>query len=168
MFDNCITGPGEAQYRGQALVVVYLVYLQTTSTPIRLPVLLFKMKSSKFEDFKLFLWDPQTRKSLGRTGDSWAKLIGFYIVLYSCLAAIWSIYFYIFHLTISEKYPKWQLEESIIGTNPGVGHRPQSPRQRVESALIAFREGPDGDYEHWVEDLNVFLERGCRLYAISR
>lgn len=96
---------------------------------------------------------------MGRSGDSWLKLIGFYIALYSCLAAIWSIYFYIFHLTISEKYPKWQLEESLIGTNPGVGLRPQSPRERVESALISYREGEDGDYEHWVNDLNIFLER---------
>lgn len=117
------------------------------------------MKSNKFEDFKRFVWNPETRTSFGRTGDSWAKLIAFYITLYTCLAAIWSVYFYIFHLTISDKYPKWQLEESLIGSNPGVGLRPQSPRERVESALISYRIGEDGDYEHWVDDLNKFLQR---------
>jgi len=115
------------------------------------------MKMSKFENFKSFVWDPQTRKCMGRTGESWAKLIAFYITLYTCLAAIWAIYFYLFHLTISDKYPKWQLGESLIGTNPGVGLRPQSPRQRVESALISFKGGQDGDYKHWVDDLNDFL-----------
>ena len=112
---------------------------------------------SRFASFRLALWNPQTRKCLGRTGDSWLKLIGFYIALYSCLAAIWSLYFAIFRLTISDKYPKWQLEESLIGTNPGLGLRPQSPRERVESALISFRAGPGGDYKHWVDDLAAFL-----------
>lgn len=116
------------------------------------------MGTSKLEDFKLAIWNPQTRTCLGRTGDSWAKLIAFYIVLYSCLATLWSIYFHLFHLTISDKYPKWQLEESLIGTNPGLGFRPQSPRHRVESALISYREGLDGDFKHWVDDLNEYLE----------
>ena len=113
----------------------------------------------KFESFKLALWNPQTRKCLGRTGDSWLKLIAFYIALYSCLAAIWSLYYSIFHLTISDKYPKWRLDESIIGTNPGLGMRPSSPRERVESALIKYREGLDGDFKHWVDDLQLFIER---------
>lgn len=117
------------------------------------------MKTSRLENFKRFVWNPETRKCLGRSGESWAKLIAFYIALYSCLAAIWTVYFQIFHLTISDRYPKWQLGESLIGTTPGLGLRPQSPRQRVDSALISFKEGPDGDYKHWVEDLNQFLER---------
>lgn len=112
----------------------------------------------KMEEFKRFLWNPQTKTCMGRTKDSWAKLIAFYIALYTCLAAIWTMYFHIFHLTISDKYPKWQLEESLIGTNPGVGLRPQSPHERVESALISFRTGPDGDYKHWVDDLHKFFE----------
>lgn len=126
-----------------------------------------KPSKSKLEGFKMFFWNPETRKCMGRTGDSWAKLIAFYITLYSCLAAIWSIYFYLFHLTISDKYPKWQLEESLIGSNPGVGVRPQSPRHRVESALISFHEGPEGDYMHWVEDLNEYLQRKFQLIFSS-
>lgn len=113
----------------------------------------------KLEDFKHFLWNPQAKTCMGRTGDSWIKLIAFYIALYTCLATIWIIYFQIFHLTISSKEPKWQLEESIIGTNPGVGIRPQSPRARVESALISWKEGPDGNFKHWVDDIDEFLKR---------
>lgn len=124
-------------------------------------------KTSRFENFKRFVWNPETKKCLGRTGDSWAKLIAFYIALYTCLAAIWSMYFYIFHLTISDKYPKWQLEESLIGTNPGLGVRPQSPRKRVDSALISFMEGPNGDYKHWVDDLSEFLARKYHLLLLE-
>lgn len=121
------------------------------------------MKSSKLEELKLVFWNPQTRTCLGRTSDSWAKLIGFYIVLYSCLAAIWSVYFYLFHLTISPNYPKWQLEESLIGTNPGLGLRPQNPRQKVESALISFREGSDGNFKHWIDDLDDYLKENSKV-----
>lgn len=116
------------------------------------------MKSSKLENFKCFVWNPQTKTCLGRTGYSWLKLIAFYIALYTCLAAIWTIYFYIFHLTITDKHPKWLLEESIIGTNPGLGLRPGSPSHKVESALISFKQDPDGDYQHWVDNLNEFLQ----------
>lgn len=77
------------------------------------------------------------------------------------------MYFYIFHLTISDKYPKWQLEESLIGTNPGLGVRPQSPRKRVDSALISFMEGPNGDYKHWVDDLSEFLARKYHLLLLE-
>lgn len=116
------------------------------------------MSSSRFESFKHFFWNPDTETFLGRTWESWAKLVAFYITLYTCLAGIWSVYFYIFHLTISDRYPKWQLADSLIGTNPGLGMRPQSPSDRVESALISYRQGPDGDYQHWVDDLVEYLE----------
>lgn len=113
---------------------------------------------ARWENVKLFFWNPQSKTCMGRTGDSWAKLIAFYITLYTCLAAIWALYFHMFHLTISDRYPKWQLGESIIGTNPGLGLRPKSPRQRVESALIHYHEGPDGDYKYWVDDISEYLK----------
>ncbi|KAG9509047.1 hypothetical protein GZH46_02444, partial [Fragariocoptes setiger] len=121
------------------------------------PVAKPKVKLTKSQKFKLFLWNPKTRKCMGRTPLGWAKLVAFYIVLYTSLAAIWIFLFYLFRLTISDKYPKWQLADSIIGMNPGVGYRPQNPRNRVESALIAFRQGTHGDYQQWIESLNNFL-----------
>ena len=111
----------------------------------------------KIDSIKQALWNPQTKTCLGRTGDSWLKIIGFYICLYTCLAGIWSAYYGLFHLTISDKHPKWTLSESIIGTNPGVGMRPQNPRERVESALIHYREGSNGDFKHWVDNINEYL-----------
>lgn len=117
------------------------------------------MNPSRLERFKQFVWDPRTREFLGRTADSWMKIIAFYITLYTCLAALWALYFRLFHLTISDKQPKLILGDSLIGTNPGLGMRPQSPPHRVESALISFKEGTDGDFKHWVEDINEYLKR---------
>lgn len=131
----------------------------TQLNPILLVVKKLKHhKMGKLESIRQALWNPQTKTCLGRTGSSWLKIIGFYICLYSCLAAIWSMYYGIFHLTISDKYPKWILDESIIGTNPGVGMRPQAPREHVESALIEYRMGPNGNYQHWVENINLYLK----------
>jgi len=120
---------------------------------------------SRLENIKLTLWNPHTKQCLGRTGDSWLKLIGFYIVFYSCLAAIWSLYFFLFRLTISDKYPKYQLDDSLIGSNPGVGLRPRNPRERVESALISYRSGSNGDYAHWVEALASYLNESDPISA---
>lgn len=95
---------------------------------------------------------------MGRTVDSWLKIIAFYIALYAILAAVWSLFFYMFQQTISPRYPKWQLNESLIGVNPGLGFRPKNPISRIDSALISYRTGNDTDIEHWVKDLNYYFE----------
>lgn len=125
------------------------------------------MKPSKFEAIKHFFWDPRTRTCMGRTAESWAKLIAFYIVFYTCLIAFWSLLVHFLHLTISEKYPKYQLDDSLIGTNPGLALRPRSPRHSIESALISYREDSEDDYKHWVEDLKNFLEGKLVIYYNS-
>lgn len=117
-----------------------------------------KQQQSKLDSIKQFFWDPRTRKCMGRTADSWLKIIAFYIALYAILAAVWALFFYMFQQTISDRYPKWQLDESLIGTNPGLGFRPQNPPSRIDSALISYKTGQDGDYEHWIKDLNNYVE----------
>lgn len=117
-----------------------------------------KQQQSKLDSIKLFFWNPRTRKCMGRTGDSWLKIIAFYIALYAILAAIWTLFFYMFQQTISDRYPKWQLDQSLIGTNPGLGFRPQNPPSKIDSALITYKADKDGDYEHWIKDLNNYFE----------
>lgn len=121
-----------------------------------------RQKHNKFEAVKLFFWDPRTGKCMGRTGESWLKIIAFYIALYAILAAVWTLFFYMFQQTINIREPKWQLERSLIGTNPGLGFRPQNPPSRIDSALISFRTGQDGDFEHWVSDLNNYLDTNLK------
>lgn len=117
-----------------------------------------KQQQSKLDSIKQFFWDPRTRKCMGRTADSWFKIIAFYIALYAILLAVWSLFFCMFQQTISDRYPKWQLDESLIGTNPGLGFRPQNPPSRIDSALISYRTGHNGDYEHWIKDLKNYVE----------
>lgn len=43
----------------------------------------------------------------------------FYLTFYGVLAALVAICFWGFFQTLDPRIPRWQLERSIIGTNPG-------------------------------------------------
>lgn len=70
-----------------------------------------------------------------------------------------------FHTTqISYDYPKYQLGESLIGTNPGVGFRPQPDQDKnVDSTLIWFNRKDPSDYKFWSEQLKEYVDGGCGL-----
>ena len=73
------------------------------------------------EAFKYLLYNPDTGEVLTRTPLSWLKITAFYTVYYTCLAGFWVGCLNIFFLTLPESKmgPRWTMEESIIGTNPG-------------------------------------------------
>jgi len=114
-------------------------------------------KLTSGQQFKKWLWDTETKQFLGRTGGSWLKILVFYIIFYICLAAFWALCLFIFYQTIDPHQPKWKLSESRIGTNPGLGFRPRPPDTKIESTLIWFTSGSQGNYQHWVDDLEKHL-----------
>lgn len=90
--------------------------------------------------FKEFLYNTKDGTVMGRTGSSWGKIILFYIIFYAGLASFFCLNFYIFYLTLNMDEPKFQLDESLIGTNPGLGFRPMpDPDRSPDSTLIWFR-----------------------------
>lgn len=48
-----------------------------------------------------------------------AKIGIFYTAFYGVLAALVAICMWVFLQTLDPRIPKWQLHESLIGTNPG-------------------------------------------------
>lgn len=72
------------------------------------------------------------------------------------LAALVAICMWVFFQTLDPRIPKWQLERSIIGTNPGLGFRPQG--DDIESTLIWFQAANKTNYLKWVNNLKGFLE----------
>lgn len=48
-----------------------------------------------------------------------AKIGLFYLVFYAGLAAFFAVMLVIFYQTLSNFEPKWKLDSSLIGTNPG-------------------------------------------------
>lgn len=48
-----------------------------------------------------------------------AKILGFYTIFYGVLAALVAVCMWVFFQTLDPRIPKWRLDESLIGTNPG-------------------------------------------------
>merc|ERR1711997_1029997 len=90
------------------------------------------------EAFRYFLYDPDNGTFLSRTPLSWLKITVFYTIYYSCLAAFWYVCLLIFFQTLPVEYsgPKWTLDRSLIGKNPGVGIRPLNRDVRIDSNLF--------------------------------
>lgn len=109
--------------------------------------------------FKEFLYNPSTGAVMGRTGSSWAKIIIFYLIFFAGLAAFFCLNFSIFYLTLSTDFPKYQMDESLIGSNPGLGFRPMpDPDKSADSTLIWFRRKDAKDYQFWSKQLEKFVD----------
>lgn len=73
------------------------------------------------------------------------------------LAALVAICMWVFYQTLDPRIPKWQLDRSIIGTNPGLGFRPMN-EDNAESTLIWFEGSNRTNYMKWVNNLKEFLD----------
>jgi sodium/potassium-transporting ATPase subunit beta len=118
-----------------------------------------KSHPTKGKGFGNFIYDSEEGTCFGRTAASWIKIIIFYIIFYSCLAGFFCLNYYIFSKTLNEDSPKWKLDQSIIGTNPGVGFRPMPDQDaNAESTLIWYQEGVDSDAKFWWSQLSTMLK----------
>ncbi|RZF31861.1 hypothetical protein LSTR_LSTR009508 [Laodelphax striatellus] len=108
--------------------------------------------------FKRFLYNSETGAVFGRTGESWAKISLFYIIFYICLASMFLFLLWLFHFTLDPRIPKWKLDESLIGTNPGLGFRPMPESDNALSSLIWYKGTKKEDYQYWTSSLEKFLD----------
>ncbi|XP_059481321.1 sodium/potassium-transporting ATPase subunit beta-2-like [Neocloeon triangulifer] len=85
-----------------------------------------------------FIYDPKKGAILTRTPSSWAKIFLFYLIFYSCLAgmAVSLMYIFLTNNIYGKVGPCWELSESRIGTNPGLGYRPMSHRTVDHFSLL--------------------------------
>ena len=93
----------------------------TNDIPVGMDTARKPVKRPWKERIRLFFYNPEEGSFLGRTPLSWIQIIIFYICFFTCLLGFWLLCWFIFSATspaLSEG-PKWQLEKSIIGTNPG-------------------------------------------------
>lgn len=103
----------------------------------------------------------------------------FYTIFYGVLAALVAICMWVFFQTLDPRIPKWKLDKSLIGTNPGLGFRPLPPEDNVESTLIWYKGTDYENYSQWTDALTKFLAgmvifffdnykcSGCRKYKID-
>ncbi|RVE48382.1 hypothetical protein evm_006943 [Chilo suppressalis] len=113
----------------------------------------------KWEGLRIFLWNSETGQFMGRTGASWAKILLFYLIFYAVLVGFFAAMLAIFYQTLDSKMPKWQLEGSLIGNNPGLGFRPMPDSDNVESTLIYYRANDKGSVLKWATVIDDYLEQ---------
>lgn len=109
------------------------------------------------QSFKQFCYNNSNGEILGRTTKAWGQLILFYLAFYVVLAALFAICMQALLATMNHEYPKWQLDASLIGTNPGLGYRPM-PADVDEGAMIHYTAANKTDVKSWVGRINEFLE----------
>lgn len=63
---------------------------------------------------------------------------------------------WVFLQQLDSRQPMWQLDRSIIGTNPGLGFRPTPPE--VASSVIWYKGNDPGSHQFWVRELSKFLK----------
>ncbi|XP_037026050.1 sodium/potassium-transporting ATPase subunit beta-2-like [Bradysia coprophila] len=113
---------------------------------------------SASRNLKTFIWNGETNTFLGRTAVSWAKIVLYYVVFYAVLASFCACLFAVFWQTIDLEQPKWQLRESLIGTNPGIGFCPMPPKAISDSADSALIWTQPENIAYWYDTVNKFLE----------
>lgn len=89
-----------------------------------------------WEAIRYAIHDPDKGEFFGRTAKSWFLITVFYCIYYFLLACFWYGMLNLFFITIDVNSPKYQLEASIIGTNPGVGLRPTQASEDIDSSML--------------------------------
>lgn len=110
-----------------------------------------------WEKVKQGIWNSETHQFLGRTAKSWGGILTFYVIFYGCLAVFFAACMKVLLATIDDHQPKWRLEESIIGTNPGMGFRPMPAVD--EGSLIWYEAKNSSNTAIWTKSLDKFLDK---------
>lgn len=104
-----------------------------------------------------FIHNPAEGTYCGHTGKKWAITGIFYACFFSVLALLFAVCMKGLLATLNNEKPRWILEESLIGTNPGLGFRPIS-EDTNEKSLIWYSSSDPSSVQKWTGLLDKFLE----------
>ncbi|XP_026321299.1 sodium/potassium-transporting ATPase subunit beta-1-like [Hyposmocoma kahamanoa] len=119
------------------------------------------------------IYNSEEKSFLGRTAKRWGIVVTFYLVFYACLAAMFALCLGGLFLTLDDKRPTYILQESLIGTSPGLAYRPypaeaDSPRAIDEYKWKFLRDNVTA-HEDFQRRLATFLDpRGHEQPSCSR
>ncbi|XP_054007404.1 sodium/potassium-transporting ATPase subunit beta-2-like isoform X5 [Hylaeus anthracinus] len=112
---------------------------------------------TKWEAFRDFIHDPNEGTYCGHTGKKWAITGTFYTIFFAVLALLFAICMKGLLATLNPERPRWTLDESLIGTNPGMGFRPISDNP-LEKSLIWYSSSDPASVQKWTSLLDIFLK----------
>lgn len=101
---------------------------------------------------KAFLWNPEAKTVLGRTGKSWAQIGVFYVIFYFCLALYFSMLMFIFLRTLEPDTPKYTGADSLL-TNPGLSFVPRTYHDELRPTII-YDPSNDQSSSPYVNSIN--------------
>ncbi|XP_057339365.1 sodium/potassium-transporting ATPase subunit beta-2-like [Microplitis mediator] len=132
-----------------------------TDDYMRIPII-----KSKFNKFKDFFYNPEKKTVLGKNRKQWGITGLFYLVFFSALAALFAACMAALMATVSTDRPRWTLDQSLIGTNPGLGFRPISENPH-ELALIFYKSTNQTQREVWINRLDDYLKNYINKSSLS-
>ncbi|KAM6222851.1 sodium/potassium-transporting ATPase subunit beta-3 [Rhynchocyon petersi] len=109
-----------------------------------------KSFNQSLAEWKLFIYNPNTRQFLGRTAKSWGLILLFYLVFYGFLAALFSFTMWAMLQTLNDEVPKYR--DQI--PSPGLMVFPK-PATALE---YSFSLSDEDSYKEYVEALTWFLK----------
>ncbi|CAG4991420.1 unnamed protein product [Colias eurytheme] len=97
------------------------------------------------------IYNPQEKSFLGRTPKRWGIVLAFYLIFYAVLAVLFATCMGVLFLTLDDKKPKFVLDSSLIGANPGVAFRPTA------GFGLRYKNTNTSTYDVYVDDLKDFF-----------
>lgn len=109
------------------------------------------------QSFAKFIHNVDEGTYCGRTPKSWGQLLLFYVIFYIVLAGLFAICMQGLKASYNLKEPKWKLDSSLIGTNPGLGFRPIS-EETERGSVIQFDSKKYGEKKYWIDLLDQYMQ----------
>uniref|UniRef100_UPI00358E9DC8 sodium/potassium-transporting ATPase subunit beta-1-like n=1 Tax=Myxine glutinosa TaxID=7769 RepID=UPI00358E9DC8 len=100
--------------------------------------------------WKKFLWDSELQTCMGRTGSSWFKILGFYVLFYIFLGGFFMATMKVFLLTVDMALPKWT--DRVLP--PGLSARP-----RFGKSDLTFNPEKLATWEVFTKSMEDYLKQ---------
>jgi len=125
------------------------------------------------ESIRIFFYNSENGSFCSRTPKSWCQILLFFLCFYAVLFGLWASWMYAFLMSLPETAsgPKYMLEGSLIGTNPGVGLKPGNDMRELQSkpnirqsfTLHRLASSYDTEIKHrnkeYADRLRLFLDQ---------
>ncbi|XP_075259714.1 sodium/potassium-transporting ATPase subunit beta-3-like isoform X2 [Convolutriloba macropyga] len=109
--------------------------------------------AGKLAQFRLFLWNKETKEVAGRTARSWIEITIFFIVLYAALAAFWVGLLYLVQLRLPDIQSGPLYTDYLTHRGPGVHLIPKPEVVGRDKQKIFKMENVDS----YFEEVEAFL-----------